>query len=122
MIAVDRRAVGLVGHLPVEAAAGERAGIDRAAHRPFGAEDRDLAAAVGDRLVGDHLGDVEAGDRERLARRLQRDMGAVVGQDEEIGAGGGELRGVGHEDGAQRREVAARPRRRARGAWRRRSG
>ena len=101
--------VGRVRHVPFEAAAGEGAGIDRAAHRPFGAEDRDPAVAALGRVVGDDLGDVQAGDRKGLARRLERDMGAVVGQDEEIGAGGGELLRVGHEDGAQGLEVAAFP-------------
>ena len=68
-----------------------------------------LRAAVARRRLRDHLADMEAGDREVLARRLERDMGGVVGQDEEIGAGRRQLPRVGEEERAQRREVARLP-------------
>ena len=50
------------------------------------------------RLLGDDLADVQAGHRERLARRFQRDMRRIVGADEEVGARRRELLRVLHEE------------------------
>ena len=62
------------------------------------------------RLLGDHFADVQARDRERLARAFERDMRGIVRADEEVRAGRGELLRILREEGAQLGIVAALPR------------
>ena len=60
-------------------------------------------------LLGDDLSDVERRDSKRLARGLQCDMRRVVGADEELRPGGGELLRILCEKGAKLLVVAAFP-------------
>ena len=69
-----------------------------------------MLPAVALRLVGDDLADVQARDRERLAVAFERDMRGIVGADEEIRAGRGELADVVGEHAAKRRPVVPVPR------------
>jgi hypothetical protein len=64
--------------------------INRTFHRPARAGDADLAKATPQRLVSHDLGDVQAWERQRLAQRLERHVGGVVGTDPKRRVGRGQ--------------------------------
>jgi hypothetical protein len=61
-------------------------GIDAGVDEPAGARQAETPVAARDRLVGDHVGDVEPGERP-VGQVGQRLVDRVVGTDEEVGAG-----------------------------------
>ena len=93
---VEYQPVAGAGGLGADPVGGEDARIDRAFHGVAGTQDADPGAAVAGGLRGDDLGDVKAGKGQRIAGLLQRQVGGVVGTDEEVGARPGQpLRALG---------------------------
>jgi hypothetical protein len=73
------------------------------------AEHADAAAAVARGLVGDHLGDVQAGHGQVGPWPLQGHVGGVVRADEEVRPGGGQPRHAHRQGGPDRVMVAGVP-------------
>ena len=106
---VDLAPIRLVRDFPAHAPTPQRTRINRPGHRPVRAENANLGAPLASRLPGDHFANVQAGNRIRLARRFQCDMGRIVGADEEITAGRRQLLHVLLEKGPEGRQVAPFP-------------
>lgn len=96
--AVDLITLGRGGAQAFNAERGKLIGVDAAVDEPAGAEQADAAEAAEAGFFRDDEGDVEPGPRGTRFDQGKRLMDGVVGADEEIGAGAGELMGgVEHE-------------------------
>jgi hypothetical protein len=68
----------------------QRLQVDRAVHGAFGADHPNPGAVVARGLIGDDLGDVQAGERQAGPGPFQGHVRGVVRADEEVGTGAGE--------------------------------
>ena len=94
-------AIGFVGRRPTDSPASEGARVNRTGHRIFGAEDADLRPSIALRLIRNDLSNVKGWHRKGLSRRFQRDMGSIVGANEEVASGRRQLLRVSHEEASQ---------------------
>ena len=86
--------------------AGEGGGISRPFHGPARAQERHARAAIALGLARDHIANVQARQRIRLLRRIQRDVGGIVRANEKIAARVGQALAGAHEMGVHRRQIA----------------
>ena len=87
----------------------ECAFVGRAINRPFGAQQRDALASLRLGARGDDAANVQAGQRIRLGRGVERDVGGVVRADEKIATRRREPLGGAHQMRVDRGKIARLP-------------